>query len=181
MKKIVISAIGKDRPGIAAGVTEALFLAGCNLEDTAMTILEGEFAILLIASLPTKMPMAAFEHRVQQLAKKMKLVLSIKKMEVNPGAKIAGLPRTAIITASGSDQTGILYRLSGILARNKVNITDLSSRQIPGPKKTTLYTVMIETTLPRGFSLDRLRQELQAAAQAMGLDIQVREIRVEEL
>ena len=180
MKKIVVSAIGKDRPGIVAGVTETLFQAGCNLEDSAMTILEGEFAILLICSKPAIMPMKEFQSRMARLAKKMELLLHVKEMEVARG-KASSAARTAIVTASGADQTGILYRLSSVLAKLKANITDLTSRQIPSPKKTALYVVMIEVTLPSGLDLENLRKELDRVARPMHLDLSVREISVEQL
>ena len=40
----IVTALGQDRPGIVAGVTKVLYDLGCNLEDSAMTRLEGEFA-----------------------------------------------------------------------------------------------------------------------------------------
>src|SRR5437899_5188362 len=43
-----LSAIGKDRPGIVADLAELIFEHGCNLEDSSMTILGGEFAVLLL-------------------------------------------------------------------------------------------------------------------------------------
>ena len=179
MKKIVISAIGKDRPGIVAGLTETLFLAGCNLEDSAMTILESEFAVLLIASGPSKISMHAFQARLQAQAKKMGLFADVKAMEIARGRSKPS--RCAIVTASGADQTGILCRLAGVLAKRRVNITDLTSRQIPGPGKTTLYVVMIEVALPEKLSLEDLRRDLGAVAKAMRLDVSVREISVEQL
>ena len=36
----IVTALGQDRPGIVAGVTEVLYKLGCNLEDSAMTRLE---------------------------------------------------------------------------------------------------------------------------------------------
>ncbi len=41
-----ITAIGKDRPGIVAGVSKALYDLGTNIEDSSMTILSGEFAMI---------------------------------------------------------------------------------------------------------------------------------------
>ena len=43
-----MAAIGKDRPGIVADLAELIFEHGCNLEDSSMTILGGEFAVLLL-------------------------------------------------------------------------------------------------------------------------------------
>ncbi len=180
MKKIVVSAIGKDRPGIVAGLTELLFFAGCNLEDSAMTILEGEFAILLICSKPKKISIKQFQSALDRQAKKLGLALTVKEMEIARG-RARDDSREAVVTASGTDQTGILYRLSTTLAKHKVNITDLTSRQIPGPKKSTLYIVMIEIALPKAMVLDVLRNALEKVAKSTGLDIGLREIDVEQL
>jgi glycine cleavage system transcriptional repressor len=52
MKRYLLTAAGRDRPGLVAAVSKILFEEGCNLEDSAMTRLQGEFAILLILSGP---------------------------------------------------------------------------------------------------------------------------------
>ena len=39
MNLVAVTVIGNDRPGIVAGVSKALFDAGCNLEDVSSTIL----------------------------------------------------------------------------------------------------------------------------------------------
>ena len=43
-----LSAIGRDRPGIVADLAELIYECDCNLEDSSMTILGSEFAILLL-------------------------------------------------------------------------------------------------------------------------------------
>ena len=51
MKKwFALSAIGHDRPGIVADLAELIYECDCNLEDSSMTILGGEFAVLLLLS-----------------------------------------------------------------------------------------------------------------------------------
>ena len=49
-KKFVMTAFCKDRPGIVADITEIIFQAGCNLEDSTMTSILDEFAIILLFS-----------------------------------------------------------------------------------------------------------------------------------
>ena len=43
-----LSAIGRDRPGIVADLAELIYECDCNLEDSRMTILGSEFAVLLL-------------------------------------------------------------------------------------------------------------------------------------
>src|SRR5207245_9398257 len=45
-----LSASGRDRPGIVADLAELIYECDCNLEDSSMTILGSEFAILLLLS-----------------------------------------------------------------------------------------------------------------------------------
>ena len=45
-----LSAIGQDRPGIVADVSGLIFECGGNLEDSSMTILGNQFALLILLS-----------------------------------------------------------------------------------------------------------------------------------
>jgi predicted amino acid-binding ACT domain protein len=45
-----MSAIGRDRPGIVADLADLIYDCDCNLEDSRMTILGSEFAVLLLLS-----------------------------------------------------------------------------------------------------------------------------------
>ena len=45
-----LSAIGRDRPGIVADLAELIYECDCNLEDSRMTLLGSEFAVLLLLS-----------------------------------------------------------------------------------------------------------------------------------
>jgi len=59
-KHVSISAMGKDRPGIVANFSKVLFQVGCNLEETSMLLLRGEFAMILIVALPETTSMQSF-------------------------------------------------------------------------------------------------------------------------
>ncbi len=47
MHRYMLHANGPDQAGIVAAVTEALTHLGCNLEDSRMTILRGQFSIMM--------------------------------------------------------------------------------------------------------------------------------------
>ena len=48
----MLTAFGQDRPGIVAALAEGLYHLGCNIEDTCMTRLRDEFAMMLLVRLP---------------------------------------------------------------------------------------------------------------------------------
>ena len=54
MKRILLTISGKDKPGIIAKVTGILFARGCNLEDVSMTLLEGQFAMMMTVCVPSQ-------------------------------------------------------------------------------------------------------------------------------
>ncbi|MFM8792939.1 MAG: ACT domain-containing protein, partial [Solirubrobacterales bacterium] len=49
---LAVTALGRDRPGIVAGLTGVLVEAGGNVDDSQMSLLHGQFAVMLIVSVP---------------------------------------------------------------------------------------------------------------------------------
>ncbi len=47
---LVLSALGPDRPGLVAEITEYLTKRGANVEDSRMAVLGGEFGVLVLVS-----------------------------------------------------------------------------------------------------------------------------------
>ncbi|MCZ6710963.1 MAG: glycine cleavage system protein R, partial [Gammaproteobacteria bacterium] len=47
MARAVISAIGRDRPGIVNELSQAVLDLDLSIEDSRMTVLGGEFAVLM--------------------------------------------------------------------------------------------------------------------------------------
>jgi predicted amino acid-binding ACT domain protein len=68
-QRFIMTAFGKDRPGIAADVSEIMYENGCNLEDTSMTLLAGEFTLILLftaASADVAGPLSKACRRLEQ-------------------------------------------------------------------------------------------------------------------
>ena len=49
-EQLVITALGDDRPGIVDELSNALFKHKLNIEDSRMSVLGGEFAVLLLVA-----------------------------------------------------------------------------------------------------------------------------------
>jgi ACT domain-containing protein len=50
-KRLVVSVFGVDRPGIIAAVTQILAEAGCSIVDINQTVVQGKFAMVVIADM----------------------------------------------------------------------------------------------------------------------------------
>ena len=52
MRRLALTAIGRDRPGIVAAASRVLLAHRANVEDSQMTILRGHFTMMLVVSVP---------------------------------------------------------------------------------------------------------------------------------
>lgn len=176
MKKVVISSIGKDQPGIVGAFTEILFQNNCNIEDSSMTILCNQFTMILIVDVPASTDLQTLKEKFQPAKEKFKLTITINELaesDFNSSSPVESKPY--MVSVSGLDKTGIASHICNILADYKVNITDFSSKIIAKDKR-PVYIMMIETQIPLTVNIDELRSEIKACAKQMNLDFSLREI-----
>ncbi|MBI4372696.1 MAG: hypothetical protein HY585_03100 [Candidatus Omnitrophica bacterium] len=169
----VITVTGKDRPGIIASLTGALYDSGGNLEDASMTILEGEFAMIFLAELDTKPLRGKLRPRLEKLEKTLGLVISVKEIEhrLVRGEKHRAGTIPWIVSVLGKDKAGIVYQISKVLAAHGLNITDLNSKIIGrGPK--TSYALVLEVDIPRKSGVHfLLKKKFRQIEKKLGLSI----------
>ena len=75
----------------------------------------------------------------------------------------------------GRDKTGIVYRTSRLLAKNRLNITDLNC-QILGQKSKAIYMMLLEVDVPKGFSLKSLERNLSALGHKLGIELRIKPV-----
>jgi len=170
--RVVISGIGPDQPGIVASVSEILFRHGANIEDSTMTQLADEFAVILLVSLPSK-DIAKLQSELSQLESSHGLVFAVKPAPDSEILADAGTSQAYMISVTGNDRSGITHRVSRALADMHINITDLNAQIIEG-ENGPLYIMMIEALLPNSVDSSHVRQQLKPLAEELGVEIQLR-------
>lgn len=178
MKRFLLTAAGRDRPGLVSAVTELLFQHGCNLEDSAMTRLQGEFAILLIFS--GRETPSALEKALKGLGQKTGLVTHVKPLTGKESRAPRASGEGVLVSVYGADRPGIVYRVTRLLSRARVNITDLSTHRTSGGKRAG-YILYIEGELPRGLGPASLQSTLRDDLAAWGVTLQVKPLAVSAL
>jgi len=149
-KKFVLTGIGKDQPGIVSKVSEILFRTNCNIEDSTMTILEGEFVMAMILSVPPGNTVARLKRRLVNLEKKLSLIITIRALRDNPIiGPSACYGRAAMISVSGKDRPGIVYEISSYLASIRINITDVNTKVMGTEGGNNVYMLMLEVEVPK--------------------------------
>ena len=115
MARFAVSVFGRDRPGIVAAVSRVLADAGCNLEDTSMTILRGHFAMMLVVAGPAGVGEAALRTGLDPVAGRLDLQVSVREVTDEVTAAGGGGARYAA-AVYGADRPGLVARVSEALA-----------------------------------------------------------------
>jgi glycine cleavage system transcriptional repressor len=171
VKRAVVWTLGTDRPGIAAAITGPLFEHGCNLEDTSMTILSGQFAMVLVVELPDGVGVVELERALREPADRLDLGLAVRAIGAEEAAVTAG--EHCVLSVYGADRPGIVHRVVTHLAEASVNVTDLATRVI-GDADDPVYAMVLEVTLPTALAVDDLRTGLTALAVELGVEASIR-------
>ncbi len=171
MKRYALTAVGRDRPGIVAAVTRVLFEHDCNIEDSSMTRLEDEFAVILIMAAPDDTDLDALRKKISAVGAEMGLTTQINELGENTGA---GDASNYIITLHGADKAGIVYKTADLLREKGVNVTDLET-SVVGEGADKIYIMVMEVFTPEK-SLDDIRRGLDALGEELGVTIKIKPI-----
>ena len=167
-----LSAIGRDRPGIVADLAELIYECDCNLEDSRMTILGSEFAVLLLLSgqgLDVERRLSAGCKRLEW---DKRLTVFFRPLE--GGLPSPGHARELDCVVTGVDKAGIVARIARTLADHGANVADLRTELRPEPESgTPIYTMHIVMRLPDGVDERALRAHLERDAAELVVDLTV--------
>jgi glycine cleavage system transcriptional repressor len=170
-KRFIMTVFGKDRPGIVAEISRLIYECGCNLEDSTMTRLAGEFVMMLLFSGRGEL----FEEHLLRECRRLEAEKGISA-SFRPLGKLESEREEAftahVLHLEGLDQAGIVYKISSYLAENNINILSLSSKLRHSPESgTALYTMEIRIRIPESLSLQRLDAGLDRVGDDLNVDI----------
>jgi len=167
----LLTLVGKDQPGIVAGVTSALYKGGANLGEASMVQLGGNFTIMVFAQFEgTSDDLSELIHPV---AKEFDLRLHVDPI-LEPIHQ-ASQPDVRI-TIYGADRTGIVAEATGALAEAGLNILSLESDV--GGGENSIYILIIEGIANKGIDalqkvLDKLADEKLLETRLMPIDTMI--------
>ncbi len=172
-QRFIMTAFGKDRPGIVADVTQILFENGCNLEDTSMTLLAGEFTLILLFTAPSADVADPLSTACRRLEQEKGISAFIRPLESQQPVRVSGF-FTRTIHVEGMDQAGIVYKVSRYLADNQINIVNLKSTVKASPESgTAMYVMDILVQINDGTDMEAVNNGLSAVADALNVDVTV--------
>lgn len=188
-KGVVITGVGRDRVGIVAELTDALFALGCNLLDSSMTLLRGEFAIILMLTIPEHLQLPELQKKLEIVQQRLGFSLHLRELAEDEMRKVEETGSGFIISVYGADKPGIVSGVTRKLSELGVNITDVETkRSTPSARSTDgaastkpIFLMVLEVTAPVELKADHLQKELKQLAAGLGVDISIQEWDVLEL
>ncbi len=171
-KKFILTAFGKDRIGFVADLSRVIYENGCNLEDSTMTNVADEFALILLFSGRED---GGLEDQLEKDCRRLEREKGISAF-IRPVSSETAAPKKAFsshtLHVEGLDQAGIVYKVSRYLADNNINIANLNSKVGSSPESgAALYTMEIKVEIPQGAPLDNIEEELSQIADELNVDI----------
>jgi glycine cleavage system transcriptional repressor len=174
----ILSAIGKDRPGIVADVSEVIYECGGNIEDSSMSLLRNHFALLLLFSTEREEVNQKLSAGLKRLEWEKKLTVfysPIPLEEAHPKAKEETHPFK--ITTSGVDHAGIVFKVCRLLADKSINIADMKTHRVLSAESgTPLFEMDIDIEVPVSISEVGLREDLHHLANDLMIDLVLRKM-----
>ena len=178
MGTLAVTAIGKDQPGIVAGISEALLAVGGNIEDSRMAILRGHFAVMLIVTVPAEQPSSEVRSRLAVVRERLGLeALAVE--EVGELTDREAGAASHVLTVYGADHPGIVHAISSALAAHGVNICDLQT-QVTGEAPSNVYVMLMELGLGDADAAE-VRSALERVGEEASVEVSLRELEDEAL
>ena len=165
--QLVIAAIGEDRPGLVDELSGWILESGCNIADSRMTVLGGEFAVLLLVEGKWN-NLARLEDQSEQMVDRLGMTINLKRTEQRQ-PQGAFLPYAVDVVAL--DHPGIVHNLASFFSQRKINIEDLSTASYSAAHTGTLmFSVHMTLDVPADTHIAGLREEFLDFCDRLNLD-----------
>ncbi|MDX1810539.1 MAG: ACT domain-containing protein [Gammaproteobacteria bacterium] len=166
--QLVISALGEDQPGIVKSVSKYILDCGGNIVESHMSVLGGEFALMVLVSGETS-ALQAIESGLPEVAEAMNLTL-ICKHTTPQTEKAQGVPYGIEIIAM--DHPGIVHVVTDYLAKQRINVEELSTDSYAAPHTgTPMFALNVEIAIPAATNISEFRKNFTNFCDDLNLDV----------
>lgn len=168
--KLVISALGTDRPGIVDELSNIVFEHSLNIEDSRMTVLGGEFAILLLVS-GDQSSIDAIQTQVHEIEQALQMRLMIKVTTDSSPIENA-IPYAVEVAAL--DHPGIVNNISSFFSERDINIVNLQTESYSAPHTgTPMFALHMTIGISADTNIGQLRDAFMQVCDELNLDAEL--------
>ena len=164
---LVITATGEDQVGLVQRFTSRIVDAGCNIEESRMSLLGGQFAIIMLVSGRWD-ALTRLEDRLTSVGSELGLAI-VQKRTKELERKTPLVPYSINVVAM--DHPGIVHNLANFFAQRGINIEELSTDTYPAPHTgTPMFSVNMTVGIPAETHIPTLRGDFLDYCDGLNLD-----------
>ncbi|NPU91346.1 MAG: glycine cleavage system protein R [Gammaproteobacteria bacterium] len=146
---LVVSAIGEDKPGIINALSQVATESGCNILDTRMTVLGGEFALLMMLN-GAEAAIIKASDQFPAVADRFGLTTILKRTQPRRVNQAARPYRVNVVAL---DHPGIVREIAGFFGNRQINIEEMETGTYAAahtgtPMFSLEMTVNVPATIP---------------------------------
>ncbi|HEX7384598.1 MAG TPA: ACT domain-containing protein [Burkholderiaceae bacterium] len=166
----VLTAVGRDRPGLVRAIAQEVAAAGGDWLDSRMAALAGQFAGVVRVAVPVEAS-EAFVERLRALdAEGLRLVVESGATAPAPAGRLLR------IELLGHDRPGIVRDVSRLLAEHQVSVEELETGTESGAfSGESLFRARACLRVPPTLPTDVLRGLLQTLGNELMVDVSLEE------
>lgn len=166
--KMILSAIGSDRPGLTQALADAVFDAGGNWLESHLSRLGGKYVGAVLVEIEANRR-TALEEAVQAVDAQG---LHVSVLAADDQAAPAG--ETLRVELVGQDRPGIVREVTRVLAVLGVNIEDFTTSTEHGSwSGEPLFRAAARLTLPEGLAAVAVQDALEAISGEIMVDFTI--------
>ena len=164
---IVISAVGSDRTGVVQDLTKVILSCDGNIQESRMTTLGSEFAMLLLVS-GNWATLNKLEQGLNKLGESKNLLISIRQTDAR-APEGDRMPYAVDIVSL--DQQGIVFNLANFFATRDIDIADVATRSYAAAHTgSPMFAVQMSINVPSTVHVAQLREEFLEICDRLNLD-----------
>ena len=151
---LVINASGEDKIGIVDRLSGKITESGCNIEESRMAVLGGQFALIMLLSGPWN-ALSRLEGQLDAMGEQLGLAIMHKRTHKREGTQ-SSIPYVVDVVAM--DHPGIVRNLAAFFSRNGINIEELQTDTYPAPHTgAPMFSVTMTVGIPANIHIPTLR------------------------
>jgi glycine cleavage system transcriptional repressor len=165
--QFVISIMSRDHIGIIYQVSKAISDLNGNIAQVRQSVLCGYFTMILLAAFPPNVTQRDIERKLAEADANSETPLeaTVKKAE-ELAVNSPESENTYILTATGTDQVGLVATVAAFCTRHNINILDLSTTV-----SDEAYIMILMIDLDGRISIQEVRHDLQKFSEETGLNV----------
>jgi glycine cleavage system transcriptional repressor len=170
-RSFLLTLTGPDRVGIVDRVTGLLLDRGGNVDASRMARLGGEFAMLMLVTLP-KDRFTGLDDDLNVLAAEGYKITTTPAGQTDTESHAGWL--SYVIEVHGADHEGIIHEVAHVLSERGITIEEVESETTPAPiSGSPLFAMTARVLVPPDLSDEDWEAELDGIGGRMNLEITV--------